>query len=121
MAQLETEIEAVISKNALEKINQDVSDLVAWCNDKLPDDCQVKNLGKDFRDPIIYCSLLETIRMEAEKKGIDVPDDSDDIEPFEYCQAHLNQFAAECNDLNILQSPNDLFGGFEVLNAAVVR
>merc|ERR1712130_600911 len=120
VAQLETEIEAVISTNALEKINQDVSDLVAWCNGKLPDDCQVKNLGGDFRDPIIYCSLLETIRMEAEKKGIDVPDDSDDIEPFEYCQAHLNQFATECNDLNILQSPNDLFGGFEVLNAAVV-
>lgn len=45
----------------------------------------------------------------------------DDISPFDYCKAHLNMFASECNELNILQTSDELFGGYEVLNSAVIR
>ena len=30
-------------------------------------------------------------------------------------------FASECNELNILQTSDELFGGYEVLNSAVIR
>ena len=72
---------------SLGEMLQNVDGLVRWVNTKLPDDCQVKNIGDDFKDYLIYCSLLETIRMDAERKGLSVPEHSDD--PFEYCNTHL--------------------------------
>ena len=33
----------------------------------------------------------------------------------------METFAPEAKSLNICQTPKDLFGGFEVLNCAVIR
>ncbi|CAG5087894.1 Oidioi.mRNA.OKI2018_I69.PAR.g11660.t1.cds [Oikopleura dioica] len=107
----ESASEEQITKKEVEQINR-----------FLDEGQTVFDFGESFKNPEILCSILKNIKTSLElERGRKIVVDQNASDPFDIISSHLDALGAqERHELNLLTTPEALFGGFETQNVMIL-